>query len=949
MNLKIQTVRDCALQFVRSHDEYVTSDIGTHLLFSIMKSLKVNHQLQYFNQLEMTPSLCFEMYEIIQELRLAGFSSKSMDASFFVSSKKGHDLMLILTQYEEMLRDHKLKDDSNLYEEASLNISATSCIYILQSNLTLRFAQEMFLKKVLNDQYDVLPLAPVYGITLPRRSKLTINATGEATPLSYLYMQAGENEQSLHNVSLLTTKTIEAELKEVLLRIKNTKLSFDDSVILFSNSSYVTTMYHLAVEHDIPITFNEGIAIGLTRPGKLLKSILHWISNNYLVSSFSQLLQEGILNVKEGSLTRTKWISILRNSNIGWGKERYISQLEKALQELNVKREINDENQSYYEERFQDVLWLKDWYQSIFVHLPEQELVEKILYRELLKGIYHMIKNFGVVKDSYDKAAQESILERMEHILPYANEEMSIGEGILHIEEQLLTIQVGASKPKSGCLHCSSYNAGLYVNRKKTFIVGLDNQHFPARSSENPLLLDIERKKLGQLIPLKQDDVQLNLYKMLQILASTEGTITLSYCQFDINENRTVGPAHLLLQVYRMQSGKSDANFKDFEQAIPVINEQIIMEQKDWWLGKLVSSNRYELDVRFLESLASIKQGIEADELRYSRQFTVYDGKIESDTSLYDPRVNQEKTITAGKLENLATCPYSFFLQNILRIKPIEDMEYTPNRWLDPATRGSLLHAIFERFYREITSLNEKPNMLMHQELIEKIVSELLEQIKVNLPSPNNRMEYQEVAEILESCYLFLKIEEENSGSGDAKYFEYSFGIKEIEPATIALRTGNFHLSGQIDRVDLLTNGNYHIIDYKTGSTWGYDKKGPFKGGRQLQHFLYTLAIENHLSLPEGSVEKSTYLFPSKKGLGQAFTREQETTTRTNGKDIIEKLLTIIEKGHFTMTDDDSDCKYCDFKEVCRRDTYDKDIIDIKHQDQTATGVRSFKGVRAYD
>lgn len=71
------------------------------------------------------------------------------------------------------------------------------------------------------------------------------------------------------------------------------------------------------------------------------------------------------------------------------------------------------------------------------------------------------------------------------------------------------------------------------------------------------------------------------------------------------------------------------------------------------------------------------------------------------------------------------------------------------------------------------------------------------------------------------------------------------------------LPSGKMKISGIVDRVDRATSGSYHIIDYKTGSTYEYDKKGAFKGGRQLQHMIYALAIEQQLNIGEGAVEES--------------------------------------------------------------------------------------------
>jgi ATP-dependent helicase/nuclease subunit B len=297
----------------------------------------------------------------------------------------------------------------------------------------------------------------------------------------------------------------------------------------------------------------------------------------------------------------------------------------------------------------------------------------------------------------------------------------------------------------------------------------------------------------------------------------------------------------------------------------------------------------------------------------------------------------------------LATCPYSFFLQEILNIKSIEEAGYDPNKWLDAATRGTLLHEIFELFYRELQQRSEKPSFDQHHSLMTEIAKSRLEKIKAQVPPPNKKVELQESEEIRESCETFLRIEEGNSEHGDPKYFEYTFGVEGSEPACITLPSGTFHLSGKVDRVDQQKDDSYHIIDYKTGGTKKYEGEIIFRGGRQLQHLLYTLAIENHLSLGEGAVQKSSYFFPTKKGLGKAFERKQEESSRINGADILEKLLSIIEHGHFTMTDDEKDCTYCKFKAICRRTTYDKEVIDVKHQDSDSKGVRSFKGVRAYD
>nr|WP_246593559.1 PD-(D/E)XK nuclease family protein [Evansella tamaricis] len=305
--------------------------------------------------------------------------------------------------------------------------------------------------------------------------------------------------------------------------------------------------------------------------------------------------------------------------------------------------------------------------------------------------------------------------------------------------------------------------------------------------------------------------------------------------------------------------------------------------------------------------------------------------------------------MTAGKLEKLAQCPYAYFLQEILRVKPAEEMTYHPNVWLDAATRGSLIHRIFEMFYRRLKERGEKPSYSIHEEVILAIANEVILAQREELPPPSNRVFDREVSDILHCCRIFLKEEEEYCKHYDPEHFEYRFGIDDIPPAEIKFPSGEtIAISGIIDRVDKSSSGHYQIIDYKTGSTYNYSEKESFKGGRQLQHFIYALAIEQHLTLDSGSVIESSYYFPTTKGLGERYVRKQDDNLRKNGLDILEKLIDVLKYGHFTMTDDLNDCKFCDYKAICRRDTYGESIIERKQMSE-AEGIRKFKGVRVYE
>jgi ATP-dependent helicase/nuclease subunit B len=116
---------------------------------------------------------------------------------------------------------------------------------------------------------------------------------------------------------------------------------------------------------------------------------------------------------------------------------------------------------------------------------------------------------------------------------------------------------------------------------------------------------------------------------------------------------------------------------------------------------------------------------------------------------------------------------------------------------------------------------------------------------------------------------------------------------------------------GAIDRIDQDLAG-LHVVDYKTGSTFGYGAEA-FNGGRRLQHAIYAHVAEQRLG---GEVVDGQYHFPTRRGQNEAFVYDRRTLAQVTG--LIDLLLDGVAAGHFVPTDDPDDCTFCDFAEVCR-------------------------------
>jgi ATP-dependent helicase/DNAse subunit B len=959
MNLKVMTLKDVAISMMDEYShqdhELITHPIGSIVMNSILKALKEEKKLHYFNELEISPGLGSSIYNTIQLLRLSGFTSENLPIHHFSTTEKAVDYTCILHSFEAMLDEKGLWDDSLLFSKAiqvAEKNTSQEAIYIFQPNLSFLAVEEQFISVLMQAKTYILPIAPVFGVDIPSRYPYVRDGQGEPTALSYLYDEDVPNDGT-YDLTVFASVTEESEINEVLRRIKEKETPFDTCAIYYSqNSPYSMITYQIAERVGLPVTFGEGLPITISRPGKLVAGMVSWLKSKCNVSLLIGLIREGIVDFGKESPSQSSIISMLKKTEIGWGQERFIPQIQKQIDLMKEKADAHEgEKQEYFQKLQSDYTWLKNWFVKRFKYLPAMN-APVLEQTSILKFFQYVLVHDSKIQSAWDDTAKSVLVEKIKSILPYATDSLSWYDAFIQIEDLLLNINIGASGPQPGAIHITSYKQGTFIDRSNLFFVGFDHHRFPGIKQEDPLLLDQERLLLQPNLPLQTEKAKDNIFTLLQVLAATNGHPTVSYCVFDQTQNRSNQPSYFFLKCFRYHTGEKAADFETINQQYKNLSlSSNHIDIKEWWQSNLNSNETTFPKTLLLKKYSHIAAGEKANDERGSYRFTEYDGNLQGVGNDLDPRLNKEMRISSGKLEKLAACPYKYFLEDVLKVSPPETMEYDPNSWIDAKTRGILLHEIYEAFYRAIQVKEESPSFDKHEDVMNDIANQRINALKELLLPPSPIIFAQESREILESCRIFLKSEEAYSEGIKPLHFEYSFGIGEEPPAVIETRNGeSFHLSGKIDRVDQDLDANLAIIDYKTGRPNKFVLKKYFNGGRQLQHFLYAKAIESKLQMEEGKVKMSSYLFPTIKGTGERRERIQDQTTRETGMDIVERLLDVLKYGHFTMTDNkELDCKYCDFKYVCKRSSYSEEGYEGKAMNKNAEGVIRWKGVRAYE
>ncbi|MEK6222868.1 MAG: PD-(D/E)XK nuclease family protein, partial [Chloroflexota bacterium] len=247
-------------------------------------------------------------------------------------------------------------------------------------------------------------------------------------------------------------------------------------------------------------------------------------------------------------------------------------------------------------------------------------------------------------------------------------------------------------------------------------------------------------------------------------------------------------------------------------------------------------------------------------------------------------------------------CPHLFFVASILDLDSAEEVELGMN----VAQRGSLLHRILERVFKEADEPNDLTSLLDRLAPISREEFDNAPKTDGFRPTPLWETEQKELFERLEKT--IEAIHKVSSGWIPAHH-EAAFGFGDAEKLGIDIDGEVVYLRGFIDRVDENKDGELRIIDYKTGSTLLGNKD--LESGKRLQLPLYAMAARDALKLGD-PVEGFYWGINQAKAGSLKLSKYGVEASMDVVKGFIRKALDGIHKGEFPPVPPDSGCpEYC--------------------------------------
>ena len=310
-----------------------------------------------------------------------------------------------------------------------------------------------------------------------------------------------------------------------------------------------------------------------------------------------------------------------------------------------------------------------------------------------------------------------------------------------------------------------------------------------------------------------------------------------------------------------------------------------------------------------------------------------------------------DRIFSATELERYAYCPYQYFLNKVLKVQPLEEVELE----IDYMQRGQTAHELLAEFHRRVNQSAGGPQSPValapadYERLLTETIAETLSQPgRDSLADAMREIDRRILIEWLQS---YRQQHEKYDAQGKdcdrpprPALFEVSFGktLREgdappstAEPFELASHGQTVRLAGRIDRIDLgEVRGQtvFNILDYKTGGGTRFSLEA-CQRGTVLQLPLYALAAaELILNDRDALPWQAGYWYLSGDGfkprqalqmyeLAEDHLGPSETWESIRGilSNTVVGLVQAMRQGQFPVWSDDPECTgRCPYKTVCR-------------------------------
>lgn len=752
----------------------------------------------------------------------------SVDSELRTTRSKLHELSLIYSKYEELLKDRYedsldrltaaavllaksgLVKDKTVYIDGFTSFSgpeyrllssiakeSKEVVITLLGDKEIKHAEAFLTVQRTEARIrDIFKDKKIEEIYNPCEN--TFLAPGIAVLERFLLLGEGEEssqETDLTGLYLFNERGPYEELRRVAAEItdlvRNHNYRYDEIAIIARNiGSYRSVVERTMRLYDIPYfadwTKNESYS-----------AISTFIKSSLLL--LEEPTAENILSILKTGLTSLSVsdISAFENYIYVWKLDR--SKLTKVFSNNpNGFSEViteEGENLLLQAEKVRNITigWVKEFLDNS----------KNMSASEIIKQIYLMMVSSGAINtlaQRKEAGIAVDLLEQLHHLL---KDDYLTSEEIIGLAEVLFNeTYVGRIPPMVSQVQVGAANRIRTNQPKVVFVLGLLEGIFPLSNFEFPLLSHKERGYISEngveLVNSFDNLLLLEQLYFYNALTSGSERVYLSTPKESVG-NEVLEPCERIgsfLEKYMVPTAPTVNNRFSL-----VINEATakVAYLEDMELRRDIKDSNLFSFSSYLDSLSNEP---------------LYELKNEE---LLKKMFLGEVLLSPSRIENFMNCRFNYFLRYLLGITPREPAE------MSPINAGNFIHFIMEQVFLNVkgnlaSCSNEAIYMLCEQAAL-RYENEVLAGAIEN----SNQLRYQltRLSDQAVRLVMYLKNEQQQT---DFKPYEFELPIADdgkVKPRELMTEDGTIiKVGGKIDRVDIaeIDGSNYlRVLDYKTG------------------------------------------------------------------------------------------------------------------------------------
>ena len=772
----------------------------------------------------LAPSLSSALAKMIEQLSAAGVNPEDLSLKIKgteLSDKPQVQLLAeVYTRYENVLRESNLTDPAGMrayvrdhFDRAWLAdyrtiiidgiqdvgeleadilrkaVECRNCICLVDapSPEILKRAGEFHPLKIIKDSLGQIGILPQEEVVSADTEQLFLaSALFSDNTFFEAAKKAPDAASFTKKITLLSAVNTREEVTLIAEEVKKSLKGgtpADSILVAFPGlDEYGPIVEEIFTDYGIPYNRALGRQLGTSAVATAIVSLLHACQEDISGPSLLRVFSSPFLKFSGNPAIASALDRLMRDRRITGGKQKLLAALKfykPDTRDTDVLREpLNDLFAALEPFSVQDNLPLAAWMERLSDLIAWSGLGARV---SLIKGPLNInLQAYKKLNEMLNSLAQAGKL--------FPGYRHTFSEWLFLIKKTFMHARFQVPPEDEGGVQILGLEESLVLPWKEIYLGGLVDGKFPQRLPQNIFLPEQTLETMGVRT---LERARLNAaYHFYRLLLSADN-VTLTYPE---NEgDRPVVPSPFLEELTPLR--KADLLNRGIERtsgiqfslkieecrSIPELAKSISLAEDFTGLSEMLSSN--------IEGLSGIKSALGHKPA----------GRMPSIT----PHIKREFWVT--ELDAYLNCPYDYLITNLLGIEPLEEVTED----ISPLDRGSKVHSILRNFYLSWRKTITRENRDEAKALLRKLADSAFDS---EADTFRNRHDKELFLTVMAERFLDAEEEFWKQGMKPA-YLE-----QKIDHYRLVLSNGEeVELSAKIDRIDVDGNGNFIIVDYKTG------------------------------------------------------------------------------------------------------------------------------------